>query len=75
MCFVCFRIYSVIPATSMNCSVVGFNMAVAFKGMEKVSVILISFVELMPMLTSLKSPVVECHPSPAPAKMLNFSNA
>ena len=75
MCFVCFRIYSVIPATSMNCSVAGFKMAVAFKGMEKVSVILISFVELMPIFTNLKSPVVECHPSPAPAKMLNFSNA
>ena len=44
--FVCFLTYSVIPATSMNCSVAGFKMAVAFKGMEKVSVILISFVEL-----------------------------
>lgn len=59
----------------MNCSVAGFKIAVAFKGMENVSVILISFVELMPIFTNLKSPEVECQPSPAPAKMLNFSNA
>jgi hypothetical protein len=41
----------------MNCSVAGFKIAVAFKGMENVSVILIYFVELMPIFTNLKSPV------------------